>query len=171
MKGVIRYLDENGERVLLLTFYAYIVMVVMIEVFRRFGLAYSSFWGEETARFAFIYLVWVGAAAAVKDRTHLKIDVIFNYLPPKWVSYFHLAGDILTLVFICIALFFSIESILVEIKFDALTHALRINSAYFGFAVPFGLALVLLRLTQSIRRDIIDIKAGRKLTAGTKLFE
>ena len=170
MKTLIGYLDENGERILLLTFYAYIVTVVMVEVFRRFGLAYSSFWGEETARFAFIYLVWVGAAAAVKDRAHLKIDVIFNFLSPKWSSYFHLAGDVLTLIFACIALFFSVETMIVEIKFDALTHALRINAAYFGFAVSFGFALVLVRLIQSIRRDIIDIKAGRELTAGTKLF-
>ena len=170
MKNFIRYIDENGERWLLLIFYAYIVTVVMVEVLRRFGLAYSSYWGEETARFAFIYLVWVGAAAAVKDRAHLKIDVIFNYLPEKWVAYFHLGGDILTFVFACFALFFSIEAILVEIKFDALTHALRISIAYFTFAVPFGFALVLVRLIQSIRRDIIDIKAGRKLTAGTKLF-
>jgi TRAP-type C4-dicarboxylate transport system permease small subunit len=171
MKNFISYMDENGERWLLLIFYAYIVTVVMVEVFRRFGLAYSSYWGEETARFAFIYLVWVGAAAAVKDRAHLKIDVIYNYLPPKWVSYFHLAGDVLTVVFACIALFFSIQTMIVEIKFDALTPGLRINSAYFGFAVPFGFSLVLVRLIQSIRRDIIDIKAGRELTAGMKLFE
>jgi hypothetical protein len=32
------------------------------------GFSYSSIWGEEIVRYSFIYLAWIGAAAAVKER-------------------------------------------------------------------------------------------------------
>jgi|TARA_B100000678_G_C18104805_1_gene460344 TRAP-type C4-dicarboxylate transport system permease small subunit len=57
------------------------------------------------------------------------------------------------------------------IRFDALTHGLRVNQAWFLFAVPFGFSVILIRLIQSIRRDISDIRAGRDVFTGKKLFE
>ena len=63
MKQFFARLDRDGERWLLLVLYSFIVYVIFIEVVRRFVLLYSSVWGEETARYAFIYLVWIGAAA------------------------------------------------------------------------------------------------------------
>jgi TRAP-type C4-dicarboxylate transport system permease small subunit len=65
MKSVLINIEENCERWLLLIFYVMIVATIGMEVLRRFGLSYSSIWGEEIARYAFIYLVWVGTAAAV----------------------------------------------------------------------------------------------------------
>jgi len=171
MRKFLAYVDENGERWMLLTLYGYIVAVVFIEVVRRFVLEYSSYWGEETARYAFIYLVWIGAAAAVKNRAHLRIDIIFDFLPPRGVALVYLLGDVLTLIFACMALYWSLGVIAAEIKFGAMTHGLRINQAYFSFAVPFGFSLILIRLIQSIWNDTADLKAGRDMRPGSKLFE
>ena len=171
MRKFLAYVDENGERWMLLTLYGYIVAVVFIEVVRRFVFEYSSYWGEETARYAFIYLVWIGAAAAVKNRAHLRIDIIFDFLPPRGVALVYLLGDVLTLIFACMALYWSLGVIAAEIKFGAMTHGLRINQAYFSFAVPFGFSLILIRLIQSIWNDTADLKAGRDMRPGSKLFE
>ncbi len=170
MKALIEGFDKNGERWLLLVFYAFVVTVIFIEVIRRFVFQYSSIWGEETARYAFIYLVWIGAAAAVKDRAHIRIDIIFKFLPDKAIAILYLLGDVITLIFACAALYWSLESVGTSIRFDAATHGLRINQAWFTFAVPFGFSLILIRLVQSIRRDIVDIRAGRAPFTGRKLF-
>lgn len=170
MKALIQGFDKNGERWLLLVFYAFVVTVIFIEVIRRFVFHYSSIWGEETARYAFIYLVWIGAAAAVKDRAHIRIDIIFKFLPDKGIAILYLLGDIVTLIFACAALYWSLESVGTSIRFDAATHGLRINQAWFTFAVPFGFSLILIRLVQSIQRDIADIRAGRPPFTGRKLF-
>ncbi len=79
VRAILRDIDKNGERYLLLVFYSLIVAVIGLEVVRRFVLSFSSIWGEEIARFAFIYLTWVGASAGVKNRSHIRIDV--KYLP------------------------------------------------------------------------------------------
>lgn len=170
MKALIQGFDRNGERWLLLVFYAFVVTVIFVEVIRRFVFHYSSIWGEETARYAFIYLVWIGAAAAVKDRAHIRIDIIFKFLPDKGIAILYLLGDVITLIFACAALYWTLESVGTSIRFDAATHGLRINQAWFTFAVPFGFSLILIRLVQSIRRDITDIRAGRPPFTGRKLF-
>ena len=55
----LKLLDENFERWLMFALYSHIVAIVFVEVIRRFVFSYSSIWAEETARYAFIYLVWL----------------------------------------------------------------------------------------------------------------
>ena len=78
---MLRALDRNAERWALLFFYILLVTTMVVEVIRREVLSYSSIWGEELVRYSFIYLVWIGASAAIKDRAHIRIDVIFHALP------------------------------------------------------------------------------------------
>ncbi|UCH73960.1 MAG: TRAP transporter small permease [Rhodospirillales bacterium] len=171
MLDLLRKLDRNGERVLLLFLYAFIVLVIFIEVVRRFVLLYSSVWGEETARYAFIYLVWIGAAVAVKERAHIRIDVLLHYLPPRGVAVFYLLADILTAILACFAIYWSMDPVLVSWKFGNVTDGLRIVRVWFLAAVPLGFTLVMIRLVQSIVRDIADLRAGRPPYTGEKLFD
>jgi TRAP-type C4-dicarboxylate transport system permease small subunit len=171
MLDLLRRIDRNGERVLLLILYAFIVLAIFIEVVRRFVLEYSSVWGEETARYAFIYLVWIGAAVAVKERGHIRIDVLLHYLPPRGVAAFYLIGDVLTVVLACFAIYWSMDPVLVSWKFGNVTDGLRIVRVWFLAAVPLGFSLVVLRLVQSIVRDVADLRAGRPPYTGEKLFD
>ncbi len=61
-------IDRNVERWALLVFYTMLVLTMAVEVIRREIFNYSSVWGEEIVRYSFIYLVWIGAAAAVRAR-------------------------------------------------------------------------------------------------------
>lgn len=171
MRDAVKWLDENGERVLLLFLYSFIVLVIAIEVIRRFVLMYSSVWGEETARFAFIYLVWIGAAVAVRDRAHIRIDVITHMLPPRGAALIYLLADILTVALACLAIYWSLDPVLVSWQYGNVTDGLRIIRVWFLLAVPFGFTIMLLRLGQSIRRDIGDLRTGRPHFAGRRLFD
>jgi TRAP-type C4-dicarboxylate transport system permease small subunit len=171
MRRFLTKLDENGERWLLLVLYTYIVMVIFIEVVRRFGLNFSSIWGEETARYMFIYLVWIGAAAAVRERAHIRIDVIVYFLPARAQTIVLLIGDVLMGVLAVIIFYLSIGPFLTSIQYGSVIEGLRILRAWFLFAVPFGFALVIFRIVQSILRDIGDLRAGRPPFVGRKLFD
>lgn len=171
MRNFLKRFDANGERWLLLGFYTYIVLVIGIEVLRRFGLAYSSTWGEETARFAFIYLVWIGCASAVRERAHIRIDVITEILPPRGVALLYMFGDLLTILLAIGALYWTISPVLISIQFDSVTEGLRITRAWFVVAVPFGFSLIILRTMQSMLRDVSDLRAGRPPYRGERLFD
>ncbi|MFQ5772998.1 MAG: TRAP transporter small permease [Kiloniellaceae bacterium] len=171
MRDFLRRLDENAERWLLLVLYSFIVYVIFIEVVRRFVLLYSSVWGEETARYAFIYLVWIGAAAAVRERAHIRIDVLLHYLPPRGIAVVYLFSDLLTGVLAGLAIYWSLDPVLVSIKFGNVTDGLRIVRAWFLVAVPIGFSVLMVRLVQSVCRDLADLRAGRAVFTGRKLFE
>ena len=70
-----------------------------------------------------------------------------------------------------LALFYSTETLMTSIKFGSVTHGLRIAQAWFLAAVPFGFTLTCIRLIQSIWRDWGDMREGRSVFEGHKLFD
>jgi TRAP-type C4-dicarboxylate transport system permease small subunit len=171
MSQIYNALDKNGERWLLLVFYVMLVGTMFIEVVRREVFSYSSIWGEEMVRYSFIYLAWIGAAAAVKERGHIRIDVIMNYVPQTVKTLLYMFGDIVMFVVALVALYWSWEAVHVSWKFGSVTHGLRISQVWFLFAVPFGFGLVVLRLIQSFLRDFSDLRSGRPVYEGDTLFD
>ena len=155
----------------MLVFYMLVVITIGVEVLRRFVLSYSSIWGEEIARYAFIYLVWLGASLAIRDRAHIRIDVMLHYLSPRGKSLAYILGDLLMLSISILAFYYSYETLMTSIKFGVVTHGLRIEQAWFLAAVPLGFILIIGRLIQSIWRDINDFLSGRNVFEGNKLFD
>ncbi|WP_424830434.1 TRAP transporter small permease [Ruegeria sp.] len=171
MARILQSLNRNAERWALLTFYTMLVVTMFVEVLRREILSYSSIWGEEIVRYSFIYLAWIGAAAAVRERGHIRIDVIMHYVGPRTKALLYLFGDIVMVCVSVVALYYSYETVHVSAKFGSVTDGLRISRVWFLMAVPIGFGLVLLRLFQSIYRDIADLRAGRPVYEGDKLFD
>ncbi len=171
MNNVWKRLDADAERYLMLVFYCTVVFVIVNEVVRRFVFQYSSLWGEEVARYAFIYLGWVGAAQAVRERAHIRFDTVLELLPRHWHGYVYIFADAVTLIFAGIAIYWSLHTISTVVEFGAAAPALRISKAWFACAVPLGFTLMIWRLLQSIRRDIQDIRAGRDAFKGALLFD
>ncbi|QMU58528.1 MAG: TRAP transporter small permease subunit [Boseongicola sp.] len=171
MPGLFKTLDKNLERWALLVFYVMLVATMFIEVVRREVFSYSSIWGEEIVRYSFIYLAWIGAAAAVKERGHIRIDVIMEYISPRAKALLYIFGDIVMAAVAVVALYWSYEAVHVSWKFGSVTHGLRVSQVWFLSAVPIGFALVMIRLVQSFIRDINDLRAGRPVYEGDKLFD
>ncbi len=169
--GFLANLDRNLERWALLVFYSMLVITMAVEVLRREVFAYSSVWGEEIVRYSFIYLVWIGAAAAVRERAHIRIDVIFEFCSMRVKALLYLFGDLVMLVVACFALYWSWESLMVSLKYGSVSHGLRVPMVWFLSAVPIGFCLLLYRLQQSLRRDISDIRSGRPVFEGERLFD
>ncbi|MFD1344443.1 TRAP transporter small permease [Litorisediminicola beolgyonensis] len=171
MPRVLQLLNANVERWALLVFYVMLVATMFIEVVRRELFAYSSIWGEEIVRYSFIYLAWIGAAAAVKERGHIRIDVIMQCIGPRPKAVLYIFGDLVMMAVAVIAFYWSLETVLVSAKFGSVTHGLRISQVWFLSAVPIGFGLVMFRLAQSLLRDITDLRYGRPVYEGDKLFD
>lgn len=167
----LRNIDRNAERWLLLTFYVMLVITMAIEVLRREIFSYSSIWGEEIVRYSFIYLAWIGAAAAVKERAHIRIDVVMHYLGPRAKALLYIFGDIVMFLVALVALYWSLETVHVSLNFGSVTAGLRISQAWFLMAVPVGFTLIVWRLIQSFLRDVKSLRDGTDVYEGDKLFD
>ncbi len=171
MSNLLCILNKNAERWALLLFYTMLVATMAVEVLRREVFAYSSIWGEEIVRYAFIYLAWIGAASAVRERAHIRIDVILHYAGPRLKAAFYIFGDLVMFAVALVALIYSFETVMVSAKFGSVSHGLRISMVWFLMAVPVGFALVCLRLFQSFVRDLRDLRNGTPVYEGDKLFD
>lgn len=167
----LRNIDENAERWLLLVFYVMLVVTMAIEVLRREVFSYSSIWGEEIVRYSFIYLAWIGAAAAVKERAHIRIDVLLHYLGNRPKAIVYIFGDLMMFAVALVALYWSLETVLVSAKFGSVTDGLRISKVWFLAAVPLGFSLMIFRLSQSLLRDLRSLRNGTPVYEGDKLFD
>lgn len=171
MSPTLKAIDRNLERWALLVFYVMLVATMFIEVIRREVFSYSSIWGEEIVRYSFIYLAWIGAAAAVKERGHIRIDVLLHYLGKRMKTLLYIFGDLVMLAVAVVAFYYSYETAHIAQKFGNVTHGLRIGQVWFLAAVPIGFAMVIFRLIQSLLRDIKDLRNGNDVYEGDKLFD
>ena len=168
---ILRRIDRDAERWLLLMFYVMLVITMAIEVLRREVFSYSSIWGEEIVRYSFIYLAWIGAAAAVKERAHIRIDVLMHYLGPRPKALLYIFGDLVMFIVALVALYWSIETVHISAKFGSVTDGLRISKVWFLMAVPLGFGLMIWRLLQSFQRDYRALRDGTPVFEGDKLFD
>ncbi len=155
----------------MLVFYAFCCIVIVQEVVRRFGLNFSSAWGEEAARYAFIYLGWIGAAYAVRERAHIRFDFVLVTLNPRAKAALFIFTELCTIAFACVAMYWSLHTIGTLLKFGGTTPVLQVNKTWAEAAVPIGFALVIMRSLQGIWRDWADLRAGREPFAGKAMFE
>ncbi len=169
--SIFKAVDKNLERWALLVFYTVLVATMAIEVIRREAFSYSSIWGEEIVRYSFIYLAWIGAASAVKDRAHIRIDVLFHYVRPRIKSLLYILGDVTMMAIAVLAFYWSMETVSVSWKFGSVSHGLRISMVWFLMAVPIGFGLMIYRLIQSLLRDVRDFVAGRPVYEGERMFD
>lgn len=68
---------------LLFLFITVLVGVTFWQVLCRFVLKIPCSWAEEVARMAFVWLIFVGSALAVREHSHLSLDMLTAQLKGK----------------------------------------------------------------------------------------
>jgi TRAP-type C4-dicarboxylate transport system permease small subunit len=58
-----------------------LLLTLFLQVFTRFIIRDPLSWTEEAARYLYVYVVFLGASAAVSDRSHVAIDFLVLRLP------------------------------------------------------------------------------------------
>lgn len=94
-----------------------------------------------------------------------------NYVGPRLKAVLFILGDLVMLAVAVVAIVYSFETVLVSLEFGSVTHGLRISQAWFLSAVPLGFTLMVVRLLQSLCRDLRDLRDGHAVYEGATLFE
>ncbi|PSP76778.1 TRAP transporter permease DctQ [Halobacteriales archaeon QS_3_64_16] len=170
LRSLLGAIDRNAERYLVFLIYTYLIFIIIAEVLRRFVLDFSSLWGSRTAVYAYIYLTYLGMSWAVRERTHIRLDALFDVVSDRTEGLLYILGDVMMLVFALYTLNYSLPLILTSIEFGSATQALRVNRAFFQFAVPFGFLLFSGRVIQRMYYDIQDVRHGREVYKGEAIF-
>jgi TRAP-type C4-dicarboxylate transport system permease small subunit len=154
MQAVLRGLDRvlDGVTILLL---AVLLAAVGLQIFARYVLNHSLYWSEELARYLFIYLVFLGAAVALRRDGHIRVGFLVERLPAGPQRAAAILVDLVVLVFAGTVLWQSAR--LAAMVWTVPTAALLIPWTFVYLGILLGMAAATLAALGSLlarfRRD------------------
>lgn len=160
---LLKLLDEKFEEYFLVITLTISVILIFAQVVMRYVFSASLSWSEELARYLFLWQIWIGASFAAKKEKHLRTDILKTAVSKKYKNYVELIAIVIWLVF---SIFLTYKSSLLVIsigKTHQLSPAMRMPMSYAYASVPFGCALMSIRLIQNMYLNIVDYKNGGAL--------
>lgn len=154
----LRTLWDNFEENLLIFILFVALCIIFLQVVMRYVFQNSLSWSEEIGRYLFIWLTWLGTGYAVRQKRHLRIEMLSDLFSERG----KLLLDILAMSIWCgFTIFLVMKGSAVTSMIwrrGQYTPALEIPMALAYASVPVGASLMCLRLLDEIRRS-----AGRLL--------
>ncbi|MED4206528.1 TRAP transporter small permease [Neobacillus mesonae] len=108
-------------------------------------------WSEEMSRFLFVWMVFLGAIACLKDNMHLGVDLVVNALPPKLKKIAFVISNLLVLYVLWLLLVGSWKMTLLNMNSTAPATGLPLAYLY-GIGIVTSLsmaAIVIIRMFQT----------------------
>ncbi len=137
IERVVHPLEELGIFLAL----AGLVVVMLSQVFFRFVLENPLDISEELSRMCMIWLVFLGAARALRTCEHFMVDALFKAFSPPVARVVSLLIDVITLVFIMMLLWVSASTSFFGVR--QILPSLGIPVVWQTAALPVGMGLML----------------------------
>ncbi|MFB4165367.1 TRAP transporter small permease [Alteribacillus sp. JSM 102045] len=80
MKTIVSLL-EGILKWMITIFFTVMIGLVFFNVVLRYGFSSGITWSEEMGRYLFVWIVFLGAIVAYKERAHLGVDLLIGALP------------------------------------------------------------------------------------------
>ena len=96
---LIRKVIDNGLEWICILLLAVITVDLLLGVFSRYVLGRTFVWYDEVARACFMWLVFIGAAVAVRKSAHFGLHILVDALPPRVKRVVLLATPLTIIVF------------------------------------------------------------------------
>ncbi|UCF92279.1 MAG: TRAP transporter small permease [Desulfobacterales bacterium] len=137
---------------------AFIVTIVTTEVVLRYVFKHSLIFTEELSRYLMVWIVFLGSALAIRDKAHIRINILVKRLNPKLHKAAHLIAHGLVLTFLVIVAAEGIR-ILPSQRYQMCT-TIDISLFYFYLAIPVGAVLMIVYLLPAIRTTLAEKPAA-----------
>ncbi|WP_312280881.1 TRAP transporter small permease [Oscillibacter sp.] len=142
---IVSFLDKHLEEVLLAILLSVMTLMIFMQiVFRVFGWPLS--WTEELGRYMFIWMIYLGAASAIRKRKHISVELLDLFFKDNGKFVLNIISNVIFMIFAAILTYYSIP--VVQRVAAQLSPAVRLSMAIPYSSVLVGSALMLIRLIQ-----------------------
>ena len=146
-------LIRHGVRVIVVLAMFVIVASVGAGVFFRYVLGQPLFWSDEVARFALIWMTFLGAAALMfAEGGHITVEFLVTRVGPRARWTMELVADLLVIAISVVVVAGSY--LWMSARFEHLSPALNIPMGYVYTAIPLGAALGILIVGRRVLRRL-----------------
>jgi TRAP-type C4-dicarboxylate transport system permease small subunit len=154
-----RRVYDNFEEIVSGAALVIVVLSASWGVVTRYLTRTPATWAGELATLAFAWVVFVGASAVFKHGGHVSIDMLINFLPPRWRTGIQAAMDAIVLVF-CVAVTALAVRVTMQ-NWDNPTSVMRVPIALIYLSLVVGFGMMALRQAEvALRRWRLRANAG-----------
>lgn len=164
LKRINRNTVKLAQHIITISFTS-MTIFVFAQVIFRYVLKQSLSWSEELATYLFIWLTFIGASVAMKERSHINVEIVISNIKNiKLRKSIFIFAQITSILFLIIVSYYGIiisTQLLALGKSSAAMPFLKVGLIY--FAVPIGSLLMIMYLIEiiwDVLLDKIPIKGG-----------
>ncbi|MBR0565416.1 TRAP transporter small permease [Azoarcus sp. L1K30] len=155
LMALIRWLDRNAERTLILIAYASMALIIVYAVFERYVFSTQIPWSTSIPIYLFLWVAWVGCAYNVKKRTHLVFNDFRLRMPYAMQFAMMWLDTLLWIGFGSVVAWFTIEQTqLAYDNFSIVQGTDNVMQWWFYLATPVGWGILMIRALQNLIQDI-----------------
>lgn len=146
-----RLLWRWGTETVVAVLMAVMVSTIILQVFCRFVLGNPLSWSEELARYAFVWITFLGAAVAYRHGGHIVVETVVVLLPRRLQAALAWLVDALVVVALLVLLVQGFN--IVEVNSNVEATMLEIPMSWVYASVPVSAALMLAyQVERTLRR-------------------
>lgn len=147
-------------QLLLIILICMLVIFTFIQVLSRFILKMPIAWSEEIIRMNFVWLIFLGAAIGVKEKTHLALDIVTSSLNGKFKFYMNILVLIIMIVTSGVLFFAGLDYVIRNIDKTAVTMNVPSNIVY--ISAPISALIIIFFIVEKV---VMEIKIFKKRSA------
>lgn len=137
-----------------------IVTIVTIEVILRYVFGHSLIFTEELSRYLMVWVVFLGGAIAIRDGSHIRINVLVKRLSVKTRQRVHVVAYGLTITFLAVV---TIEGLkILPRQLYQMCITIDVSLFYFYLAIPVGSILMMVFLLPHIKNSVSGKPEGNR---------
>ena len=156
---IIRFSIKYFEEILSGTFMVLMFLTTFANVVARYFFNNSIQWAEEFSRYAFIWVVFLGAVVCTKHKRHIGIDSLVKALPAPVQPWVNLAADLLTSALMVIIIWYGW---VLTRNATQITATLKVPQYIIYIVVPASGVLGLLYSLSDFRRHLREALTERQ---------
>ena len=168
---VLRWLDENIEKLIILVNYVAMAGIIFVEVIRRFLFNEQAAWSSTIPIYLFLWICWIGCAYNVKIRAHLKFDELRRRMSYNGQFACLMLDAVLWIVFSVIVIIYSAEQVmLARDNFAIVQGTDDVMQWWFYTATPIAFSLLIYRVLENVWHDYAAYRKGEPLQVKSNIF-
>lgn len=155
--GGVRFVLKYFEEIVAGVFMVLMSLSTFANVVARYVFNSPIQWAEEFSRYAFIWVVFMGAAVCTKRNRHIAIDSLLQILPASIQRVFHLLVDVCILGLMAVIVYYG--GILTSAATQT-TATLKVPQYVVYLVVPASAALIFLHTLGDFQRHLRSVLKG-----------
>ena len=157
MEGL-RYTARYFEEIVAGIFMVLMSITTFSNVVARYIFNSPIQWAEEFSRYAFIWLVFMGAVICTKVKRHIIIDTLVVFMPARVKAAFQLVVDVLVIGLMLVMVYYG--WVLIGSATQP-TSTLKVPQYVVYLCVPLSALLILVRSFEDIKENLRMLAGGQ----------